>query len=1041
MFGKNLIRLFVRHRNAANLLMALIFVAGAYSLSKLNTQFFPDFGLDIVSIRVDWPGASTGDIEANIVEAIEPEIRFLDGIDRVTSYAAEGVGRLVVEYEAGTDMQSALSEAEAALQQITILPEDSERPVVRRIIRYDTIVRLVLSGPYSEATLKRQAKRIRDELLAAGIDRVTFFGARDEEIRVEIEPRVLRQLDLTPAAVAARIQASNRDIPSGNLEGSVEKQLRSVGLQTTSRDLGGIEIRSLDDGQKIYLRDIATLSEAFDERAPIGSRNGRPAIELHVQRSPTADALEVGKIVDRYLVEARGNYPPQLRIEQYDAQGELIKQRIQVLMNNGISGLVLVLAVLLVFLNGRTAFWVAAGIPTAFMAALATMLALGESINMVTLFALIMTLGLIVDDTIVVGEHATARREAGLGARQAAEAGALRMLAPVMAASLTTVAAFLPLVAMGGIIGQIVGAIPLVVVAVILASLAECFLVLPGHLRESLKSHGGPRNFVMRRFDAGFDRFRAGPFQRVVRFCVRWRYATVALAIAIFLVSAGLALGGRVGFQFFPSPEADVVVGNVVMAPGTPRRDTGAMVQELSDAVDRAVARLADDGTGLVAMSFGSVGRSGGRRFSRIVGDQYGGLTVELVPSDQRTVRTDEFVEAWREEIRPLPNVEQINLNARAGGPPGREIDIRLRGGTAGDLKAAATEVKSLLRRFPGISTIDDDLPYGKQELILEVTPRGQALGFTTQSAGLQVRNAFQGAIAQRFARGDEEVEIKVRYPRGSADSASFLNLFLRAPDGTEVPLSEVVTLRQERGFSRLRREDGAREVAITAEIDEAVTGLGALLPAIADGGLTDIAQRYGLNYRFKGKAEEQAESAADMGAGAITGLVAIYIVLAWVFANFSRPFIVMAIIPFGFVGTVLGHLLLGFDITILSMIGLLGLSGILVNNSIILVRTVDQHIDDDTPLREAIVAGCRERLRPVLLTSLTTIGGLVPLLFETSLQAQFLIPMAITIVFGLAVATLIVLVLIPALLAIDEDIRFVFRRLRGRKSPARVTG
>ena len=316
---------------------------------------------------------------------------------------------------------------------------------------------------------------------------------------------MLRQLDLTPAAVAARIEATNRDIPSGSLEGSVEKQLRSVGLHTTSGDIGSIEIRSLGDGQKIYLRDIANVSEAFDDKAPIGLRNGRPAIELHVQRSPTADALEVGGIVDRFLVEARGNYPPQLRIERYDEQAGLIKQRVQVLLNNGGTGLILVMAVLLLFLNGRTAFWVAAGIPTAFMAALATMLALGESINMVTLFALIMTLGLIVDDTIVVGEHAAARREAGLGPRQAAEAGALRMLAPVMAASLTTIAAFLPLVAMGGIIGQIVGAIPLVVVAVILASLVECFLVLPGHLRESLKKHGGRRNFAMRRFDAGFE--------------------------------------------------------------------------------------------------------------------------------------------------------------------------------------------------------------------------------------------------------------------------------------------------------------------------------------------------------------------------------------------------------------------------------------------------------------------------------------------------------------------------------------------------------
>ncbi len=1042
MSGKSLIRLFVRHRNAANLLMALIFIVGAYALSRLNTQFFPDFGLDMISIEVVWPGASARDVEANIVTAIEPEVRFLDGVDRVTSYATEGSGRLVVEYEAGADMQAALSDAEAAVGRVGTLPENSERPLVRRIVRHDPIVRLVLSGPFSEATLKRHAKRMRDGLLEAGVDRVEFLGARDEEILVEVEPRVLRQLDLTLSEVAARIRASNRDIPSGTLEGSVETQLRSLGLRTTPRDLGGIEIRSFDDGRKIHLRDIASLSEGFDDRAPVGLREGRPAIELHVQRSPAADALDVGDTVDRYLAETRGDYPPQLRVERYDAQVGLIRQRIAVLLDNGLGGLVLVLGVLLVFLNGRTAFWVAAGIPTAFMAAFGAVLALGGSINMLTLFALIMTLGLIVDDTIVVAEHAAARREAGAGARQAAEAGALRMLAPVTAASLTTVAAFLPLVAMSGLIGQIVGAIPLVVVAVILASLVECFLVLPGHLRGSLERHGhGGGSALRRRFDAGFDRFRAGPFQRLVGFCVRRRYVTASCAVSVFLLSLGLTFGDRVGFHFFPSPESDVAVGNVVMAPGTPRRETVAMVRELSDAAERAAARLAGDGEELVAMSFGTAGRSGGRQFSRIGGDRYGGLTVELIPSDRRAVRTHEFIEAWQAEIRPSSNVESINVKARVGGPPGREIDIRLRGGEAGGLKAAATEVKALLARFPGVSSIEDDLPRGKRELILEVTPRGKALGFTTESAGTQVRNAFQGVVAQRFVRGDEEVEIKVRYPRRSADSGAFHDLFLRAPDGAEVPLSEVAALRRESGFSRLRREDGAREVAVTAEIDERVTSLGALLPAIEGGGLADISRRHGLGYRFKGKAEEQADSIADMIAGAAIGLTAIYIVLAWVFANFSRPVIVMAIIPFGFVGAVLGHLLLGFDLTILSLIGLLGLSGILVNNAIILVRTVDEYIDGGAPLPEAIAAGCRDRLRPVLLTSLTTIGGLVPLLFERSFQAQFLVPMAITIVFGLAVATLIVLALIPALLAIDEDARAALGRLRRRRSPARLPG
>ncbi len=1025
MYARSLIRLFVRHRNAANLLMALLFLMGAYALSKMNTQFFPDFGIDVISIQVSWPGASPRDVEANIVEVIEPEVRFLDHVYRVTSYSSEGRARVFVEYEADTDMQSALSNIDAAVRRIDTLPEESDRPLVERIVRYDTIMRLVLSGPYPESVLKGLAKRMRDDLLAAGADRVDFFGARDEEILVEIEPRMLRQLDMTLAEAAARVGAANRDIPSGNLQGSVEKQLRSVGLRNTSRDLGGIELRSLDSGQKIYLRDVASLSEAFDDGAPVGLRDGLPAIELHVQRSLTADALEVAEIVDRYLADAPRAFPPQLRIERYDVQADRIRQRLDVLLDNALTGLLLVLGVLLLFLDGRTAFWVAAGIPTAFMGALAVLLLLGESINMITLFALIMTLGLIVDDTIVVGEHAASRRAAGAGAREAAEAGALRMMPPVLASSLTTIAAFLPLAVMGGVIGQIIGSIPVVVVAVIAASLVECFCVLPGHLRESLVRRGGGGPGLLRRhFNAGFDRFRSGPFQRFVRCCIRWRYATIACAVAVFAVSAGLTAGGRVGFHFFPSPEPDVVDGTVAMAPGTPRSGTAAMVRELSAAAGRAAATLAVDGASPLAMSFGSVGRSGGRTLARISGDLYGGLTVELTPSDQRAVRTQEFVEAWRREIRRLPGVERINLNPREAGPPGRELDIRLRGAEPERLKAAAVELAALLDRLPGVGSVEDDLPEGKQELILEVSPRGRALGFTTQSVGMQVRNAFQGLVVQRLARGDEEVEVRMRYPRRDTDSASFHELFLRAPDGAEVPLSEVVTLRQERGFSRLRREDGAREVAVVGNIDETVTGLNALMPTIEAGGLADIARRYGVAYRFKGKAEEESESTANMRTGAVIGLICIYIVLAWVFASFSRPVIVMSIIPFGFVGAVLGHYALGFDLTILSMLGLFGLAGIVVNNSIILVRVIEEYIRGGTALHEAIVAGARDRLRAVLLTSLTTIGGLVPLLFETNYQAQFLIPTAISLVFGLGAATLIVLAVIPALLAIDGDIR-----------------
>ena len=484
----DLVRLFARHPNAANLLMAVLVVLGVIGLLRLNTQFFPDFGIDVITVSVEWPGASAQDMDANIVEAIEPEVRYLDSVDRVVSFATEGLATVVIEYEQGSDMQAALSDVDSAVAQITTLPEDSERQLVKRVVRYDSIARISLSGPYSEYSLKSFAKEMREELLRRGIDRVTFFGVRDEEIWVEVPSEALRRLDLTLADVAERIRGSSLDLPSGTGEGAIEKQVRSLGLRKTADGIGGIETRALDNGQKIYLRDFAAVSESFDKDAPVGRHGGQPAVELFVQRSVSADALKVAEILQNYLDEAMPTLPRDLDVRVYDEQSELISDRINVLLKNGLGGLVLVLGVLFVFLNLRIAFWVAIGIPVALLATFAVMLMSGQSINMVSLFALIMTLGIIVDDAIVVAEHAQTRRQSGDDPQTAAQTGALRMLAPVTAASLTTIAAFLPLFAIGDIIGTIIGAIPFVAVSVLLASLIECFLILPGHLRASFQS-------------------------------------------------------------------------------------------------------------------------------------------------------------------------------------------------------------------------------------------------------------------------------------------------------------------------------------------------------------------------------------------------------------------------------------------------------------------------------------------------------------------------------------------------------------------------
>jgi len=1019
-----LIGVFARHPTAANLLMVIMIISGFFALNKMNTQFFPDFGIDIVSVSVEWPGASAEDVDSNIVQAIEPEVRFLDSVKRVRSSSLEGRATILVEFNAGTDMQSALSDVETAVSTVTTLPEDSEQPEVRKIVRYDSISRLVLSGPVPESSLKQVAKRIRDGLLDRGIDQVDLFGARDEEIWVEIAPETLLELDLTLQNISDRIRETSQDVPSGDTSGAMEMQIRSLGLLKTAEGMGGVEVRALQNGQKIYLRDIASISENFDEGGKEARRNGYPAIEIYVQRAVNADALELAVTASDYIDEIRPTLPPSIKLEQYDIQARLIKGRIDLLLKNGFSGLILVIIVLFVFLNAPVAFWVAAGIPVALMATMLFMLMSGQTINMLSLFGIIMALGIVVDDAIVVGEHAETKSREGLSSIDAAIEGARRMAAPVLSASLTTIAAFTPLLIISDIIGQIIRGIPFVIIAVIVASLVECFFVLPGHMRGALKQRKKAGKWALRvKFDNGFNRFKEGMFRPLVTHAVASRYSTLAIAVAALILSVGLMIGGRVGFVFFPSPEADKVYANVQMVAGTPKAQTIAMLSELERSLLASAKRLNGGEDGLVRMSLLKLGSEVGRPSAAPVsGDHIGGVTVELQASDERDVRTDALMDAWRAEVRPVAGMDTLTILAAQGGPPGRDVDVRLSGKDITALKMASLEVQTLLKRYPGVSSIEDDLPYGKLEAIIEVTPNGRAMGFTTQSVGRQVRSAFEGAIAKRFPRGDEEVTVRVQFPRDVIGEGALGELHLRGNAGAEVALSEIVSTRETRGFSRIRREDGIRQVAVTAELDKGVTSTGKILDALAKDGIKEIVRKYGLRVKYAGKAEEQATTLADMKLGAMIGLSAIYIILAWVFASYTRPIVVMSIIPLGFVGAAFGHYLLGFDLTILSMIALIGLSGIVVNDSIILVSTIDERLAAGEARTKAIIDGACDRLRAVILTSATTIGGLLPLMFERSLQAQFLIPMALTMIFGLLFTTLLVLFVVPALIAMQDD-------------------
>lgn len=1012
------IRFFIRHRNASNLLMAMMVLFGVIGILQLNTQLFPSTEIPRISVSVAWPGASAEDVEQSILQAVEPELRYLDDIERIVSYAREGAASISLEFSMGADMQTALSRVESAVSGVTTLPQDSETPVVSRSVWYEGVANISLSGPFAEASLKAYAKEIRDGLLAAGIDKVDLVGFRKPEVWIDVPERELRRLGVTLSDIAARVSAATQDRPSGTLDGAIEKQLRSLGDGTSADAIGSIETVSHETGEKVLLRDIATVHDAFERDRPIGYSGGQRAIELQVERSTTADILETAAILEDYIERIRPTLPPTLELEVYDIRAASLVDRINLLVKNGVSGMVLVVVILFLFLNARIAFWVAVGVPTAMMATLGLMWVTGQSINMISLFALIMCLGIIVDDAIVVGEHTATRYAMGDDPVLAAERGTGQMMWPVIASVLTTQVAFFPLMTISDVIGQIMSALPMVVIAMLTASLVECLFILPGHLRHALTSMRAEPGRFRRWFDSGFGRLRDGPFRAFVALSFRWRYTTVALSLAALIVSIGVVSGGRLGFQFFPTAEPENVTARLTFAAGTPEDEVIAGVARIEQALGEAEARIAPPGEALVVATYATIGRSG---FSR--GMNFAQIDAQLTLSEDRTVRTSDINRAWREAMPEIPGLETATVSGRRGGPPGRDLDIRLTGAPTAVLKQAALEIREAISAYPGVSAVDDDLPHGKPEIVMTLTPRGAALGFTAEMVGQQVRNAFEGAIARRVPAGDEEVTIRVRRVQTVPGLAALGDLSLRAPSGEFVPLPEIVELTEKQGYAIIQRIDGQTTVSVTADVDEEVTTPVELVQALDAGPLTAVTSKYGISYRFSGREEEREKSFSDLQFGAGVALVAIYLILAWVFASYGRPLAVMTIIPFGIAGAVVGHMVMDVPLTVLSLMGLLGLSGIVVNDSIIMVSRLDERMEYGDSVAEAAIGASCDRLRAVLLTSLTTIGGLAPLLFETNLQAQFLIPMVATLVFGLAVSTVLVLFLVPAVIGIGDDI------------------
>ena len=1015
--------------------MVIILLFGLLGLLKLNVQSLPDFGFDLITISVDWKSASPRDVENQIIKSIEPEVRTIDGVRKVNSTAREGVGQLSVEFVKNTDMQRALSDVSSAVSRILSLPEDSEKPKVRRIIRYETVGRLLLYGDISEERIRNNAKKIRDDLLNLGIDKINILGMRDKEIIVAVDPLSLMTFKKSMQDISDKIYAFSKDFPAGTIEDSDIRKIKISGQKNTIEQLKELSIISGEFGEQVYLKDIANIYINYDSEGQYGLVNNKQAISLDIKRAAGRNSLKMAKILENYVADFQKDSPPNLNIKIYDLSVQSVRDRINLLIKNGLGGLALVVIILFIFLSGRVAFWVAFGIPIALAGTLGVMLISGQSINMVSLFALIMMLGIIVDDAIVVAEYAQTRHEEGDDSNSSARKGASKMFIPVFTAAITTVAAFIPIFLITGIIGQVIEAIPLVAIAVLIASLIECFLILPGHLSLALKNKKKNISKFRIKFNKYFFIIKQKYFRKLATYAVKYRYITLSTTLSVLIIVLGLMSGGRVSFVFFPSPEPDIIYVNFNFSPGTPRENTASMISELEKSL------LEVDHNKEVKTYFSIIGKSLGLPGSvqQIQGQHLGAMVVELVSSDSRITEVSDLIILWKKNISKPAGLESMTISSKRQGPPGKDIDIRIIPNTINNdisyTKLVADEVKSILAKYEGVSDIYDDLPWGKEELVLRLLPLGKSLGFTTLEVANQIRAAFRGIVVKRFSDGSEEVLIRIRHDNQRLREIDLKNMFIMSSSKNFIPLSQIVELEYEKGFSIIRRENGKSEVSITAEIDEKIIAPSTILNALSAGPLDDIIIDKGHSWRLAGRSEEQSETLMDMKIGTAIGLVLIFIILSGVFSSYSRPLIVMSIIPFAALGSIIGHWLTGFNITILSLVALLGLAGIVINDSIIMVSTIDDKIKKGISIFNAVIDGACERFRAVILTSLTTISGLIPLLFEGSTQAQFLKPMAITIVFGLIATTFLVLFLVPALILVQNDIKNIINNIGSKIS------
>lgn len=1025
---------FVKHPIAANLMMIIMIVVGLWGAARLNTQFLPPFEFKIITVKTLWPGASPEDVERSITAPLEQQLRNVDYLSKMSSTSSYGISSITLDFEHGASLSEALDLVKERVNQVNNLPSEAETPVISQKIFYELIATVVISGFENLGEARGLIRQLERSLLDAGIAKVDVGGLPEEEIAIQIAGQHLYDIKKPLHHVGATINRQSQDAPAGTVgRDSVARQLRIEEQRRGAQPFDQLVVSVDPQGRLIRLGEIADIQRRPKPDQPLIYVKGKPAIELKVQRVSDSDALENAKILNAWVEEITPTLPKGLQLKVMDERWTYIAERINLLLENGASGLILVVLILYLFLNSRVAFWVAAGIPTVFLATLFVMSIMGESLNMLSLFGLIMVLGVVVDDAIVVGEETLSEFEKGATPLEASTTAAKRMQGAVISSSLTTVAAFMPLLLLTDYVGEILISIPVAVIIVLFCSLFEAFYILPNHLYHALSKPFKPEPQWRIVFENKFLHFKY-QYRRFLAYTLHHRAMTFSITISALVLALGLLISGRVPFTFFPSPEANTLTAYVQFASGTPSGRVQDFLSDMENALYKAEESF-DEHLIVDAVVYQNLAFSEStERKER--GGEFGTIFVELTAPDSRDIRNPEFIERWKSLIKTPAYIETLNIESPKSAALGLDIDVQLTGSNPETLKAAATELRAAIEKYVGVYNTEDDLPFGRTQWILALTPQAHALGLNAEEIANQVRAAFEGYSVQSFYDNEDKIDVRVMLPDAERyHFARFDSFPIITPSGAAVPLANVASIQSKVGMQALRHTDSRLAAHVTAAVDTETTNGNRVLASLAKDVMPGIAKKYGVQWSFEGASADEEHTLGEMKMGSIIGMIMIYLILCWILSSYTWPFLVMLAIPFGFAGAIYGHFLLGIDLTLLSLFGLFGLAGIVINDSIILIMTYIRHREDGMEVYDALLQAGSDRLRAVLLTSLTTIVGLVPLLFETSLQAQFLIPMAVAMTFGLTMSTVLVLIVIPGLIQYCEE------RSRSRNLTTAITG